>query len=429
MSEENNTCKPDSIWPVGKKAAILTAIIAFGLGLFDFVDRQILASILPFLKEEWALTDSQCGMLVSAVNIAISVMVIPSAFFIDRWSRKKMLALASTIWSLATGLGAFTSSFVQLLCCRFTLGIGEAVYNPSAIPLLAASFPKKLRTTAVSLTQIGTSLGTPLGTVLGAYIASRYGWRHVFFIVMIPGLILAFLSLFIKDYKTPKDAKSSQSYLKVIREVLGIHSVRYVILCAICFYFYIGALINWLPTYFHRIGDIPITQASVYASMIFLCSIVCTIFSGPVIDFVKLYKSNGASLVMVFCLFCACACYFAGYTMAAPASMLQIALLAAGAGLGGFIVTGIYGCIVSVVQPGMSATAISLNIFSQNILGFAMGPLAAGILSDHFGLEKAMPILVFVLIIAGISMILCSFTYDRDVERAGCQDFHFDENA
>lgn len=427
MSEENYTCKPDDVWPVGKKTAILTAVVAFGLGLFDFVDRQILASIIPFLKEEWGLTDAQCGMLVSAVNIAISVILIPSAYFIDRWSRKKMLAIASTIWSIATGLGGFTTSFIQLLCCRFTLGVGEGVYNPSAIPLLAASFPKKIRSTAISFTQIGTTLGVPLGTVLGAYIASHYGWRHVFFVVMVPGLILAFLSLFLKDYKTSNDEKARQSYWADIKEIVQIPSMRFVLLGAICFYFVNGMQMNWLPSYLVRTGNIEITEASLYFSIIFMFSIVATIVAGLIYDFARHFYKNAVPVINAICLISGSIFYIIAYSFCEPASMTQIICLGTAQWMGGLVVIGVYSCTVSVVYPRMSATGISIVIFAQNILGFAMGPLVTGILSDYFGLVTAIRIVVMAWAIGGISFIFCAFTYNRDVERAGCQDFHFGE--
>lgn len=107
-------------------------------------------------------------MLISIVNIMLAVLVIPSAYFIDRWSRKKMIAIMGGVWSLATGACAFAGGYGHMLLARLFIGAGEAGYNPAAQALLTAQFPKKYQGTAIAITQIGMTLGIPLGLVIGA---------------------------------------------------------------------------------------------------------------------------------------------------------------------------------------------------------------------------------------------------------------------
>lgn len=71
-------CPSEEEWPIGRKAAIFSCSIVFLLGVFDFIDRQVVASLLPYIKDEWSLSDTQLGMLVSVVNISISVLVCPA---------------------------------------------------------------------------------------------------------------------------------------------------------------------------------------------------------------------------------------------------------------------------------------------------------------------------------------------------------------
>lgn len=423
--KEHPDCSPDNIWPVGKKTAIITTIIAFGLGLFDFIDRQVLASVLPFIKEEWALTDAQSGMLISAVNIAIAVILIPSAYFVDRWSRKKMIALCATVWSIATGFGALTTRFTQLLICRFVLGIGEAIYLPAAIPLLAAVYPKKLRTVAASIVVTGTLIGIPLGVMLGAYIATHYGWRNAFLFVMVPGLVLAACTVFLKDYKTVKDKNATSPYLVVIKEIVQIPSMIYIILGAICFYFFHGTQINWLPSYFHRIGNIPITEASVYASIIALGYIVGTACSGFIIDYIKHYFPHITPIIIAICLFIAFLCFGSAYYFIEPSSTLQISLLVIGNFFFSFIFAGYYSCIMAVTATNIYATSLSIVTLLQNLLGFAMGPLVTGILADYFGLTTAIQIVVFAVVLSSFCFLRCGFLIKEDSEKVGCQEFNF----
>ena len=90
------------------------------------------------------LSDTQLGMLISIVNIMLAVLVIPSAYFIDHWSRKKMIALMGGIWSLATGACAFAGGYWHMLMARFFIGAGEAGYNPGGTGAADSAISQKI---------------------------------------------------------------------------------------------------------------------------------------------------------------------------------------------------------------------------------------------------------------------------------------------
>lgn len=338
-----------------------------------------------------------------------------------------MLAIMAAIWSVATGLGAIAQNYTQLLVFRFFLGSGEAGYNPVAPPLLASSFPKKWRATAVSITQIGVTFGVPLGTIYGAYAAIAFGWRNAFLIAMIPGLILAFCALFIHDFKTPPKSKNKTSYSAVILEILKTRSFIYTMISATAYFFFCGIQMNWLPSYFVREGGLDLEQASIYSSMVLAMTIIATICTGPVIDFARKFGERTIPIILGCGLFFGTALYQTGLIFAPAGSMQQTILFMIGNFVAGLMCAGVYISVLSVIRPGIQATALSIVIFCQNVLGFALGPLFAGILSDQYGLGAAMQILMFSPAIGGISFIFCTFTFNFDVEKAGCQDYSFEE--
>ena len=104
--------------------------LLFLLYMFDYIDRLVVVSLFPFLKRDWGLTDTQCGLLVSAVSWAILVFSFPVSLLIDRWSRKKCIGVMAVLWSLATAACAFAKNFPQLFLSRTAIGIGEAGYAP-----------------------------------------------------------------------------------------------------------------------------------------------------------------------------------------------------------------------------------------------------------------------------------------------------------
>ena len=182
--------------------------LLFLLYMFDYIDRLVVVSLFPYLQKDWGLTDTQCGLLVSAVYWSIVLFSFPVSIIIDRWSRKKSIGIMALLWSLATAACAFAKTFPHLFIARSAIGIGEAGYAPGGTAMISALFPEKKRAMLVGLWNISIPLGSALGVALGGYIAVNYGWRHAFGLVALPGLIIALLFFFIRDYKTVELVKS-----------------------------------------------------------------------------------------------------------------------------------------------------------------------------------------------------------------------------
>ena len=176
--------------------------LLFLLYMFDYIDRMVVVSLFPFLKADFGLSDTQCGLLVSTVYWSIVVLSVPISVIIDRWSRKKSIGLMALFWSAATVACAFTKNFSQLFIASTAIGVGEAGYAPGGTAMISALFPEKMRSLIVGLWTAALPLGSAIGIMLGGYIATHYGWRQAFGIVALPGFIVAILFFFVRDYKT-----------------------------------------------------------------------------------------------------------------------------------------------------------------------------------------------------------------------------------
>ncbi len=176
--------------------------LLFLLYLFDYIDRLVVVSLFPFLKLDWGLTDTQCGLLVAAVSWSIVVFTLPVSVLVDRWSRRKSISIMCVLWSLATAACAFTTQFYQLFFARVFIGLGESGYAPGGLPMISAVFPEKSRARIMGIWNASIPMGAAMGIALGAIIAERFGWRHTFGIVALPGLLVAVLFLWTKDYRT-----------------------------------------------------------------------------------------------------------------------------------------------------------------------------------------------------------------------------------
>ncbi len=162
--------------------------------VFNFVDRQILATLMEPIKAEFRLTDTQLGLLSGlAFAVFYTTIGIPIARLADKSNRVNIIAVSLLIWSAATAATAFAKNFTHLFLCRIMVGIGEAGCSPPAHSLISDYFEPKRRATALSIYSMGVYGGSFLGLLMGGVVAQRYGWRAAFLIVGLPGLALALI--------------------------------------------------------------------------------------------------------------------------------------------------------------------------------------------------------------------------------------------
>jgi MFS transporter, Spinster family, sphingosine-1-phosphate transporter len=241
---------------VSKPQAWFAFVLSFLLMTFDFVDRQIVVSMFPYLKAEWSLSDRELGALISVVSFTIAIGTVPLSLLVDSWSRVKGVVVMATAWSLATIACGFAGSYQRLFITRAFIGLGEAGYGPAAGAILSSMFPTRLRATIIGGFLAAASFGSVLGVVLGGAIAARWGWQAAFGIVGFPGLLLALLYMFVRDYKAPElDARAPNGLRKARAIASELFRARSGI--AACF---AGALqlitastiLAWLPSFFNR---------------------------------------------------------------------------------------------------------------------------------------------------------------------------------
>lgn len=421
---------PDG-WPVAKKTAFFTLSLSVLFIILDYMDRQVLAALFPYLKEEYQLTDTHLGMLVSVVNISISILVIPSGYLIDRWSRSKLMGIMTFVWSVATGACAFAGSFSHLLVARLFVGAGEAGYSPAAQSLLAASFPGHLRSTVMSVFLFGYKIGAPLGLVVGAYVASHWGWRHAFGLVAIPGILGAFLCVFIKDFKTvapvclddekeeEKTRKAlSGSYLHTVLSLLGTPTLVFTFLAQAFTLMCDATLMNWLPSYFNRVAGMETTRASALSALWLLSTAVAVLVGGPIFDWIRKRSHVRAAWCQAAGCFIAFGMMVAGFGLARPGGATQVLLLMGASFFFAPLISLGYTITADLSMPHQRGVSISLLVTAQNILGMAVGPLLAGMLSDHFhDLSKSLIVMSGCFALSGLLYIGVSLFYNRDFAR------------
>jgi MFS family permease len=399
--------------------------LLFLLYLFDYMDRLVIVSLFPFLKLEWGLSDTQCGLLVSAVSWSILIFSFPGAVLVDRWSRKKSIGLMAVIWSLATLACAFTRSFTHLFLARTAIGVGEAGYAAGGTAMISALFPQERRAKILGLWNASIPLGSALGIVIGGFVAEHYGWRHAFGLVALPGLVVALLFFGIKDYQTVElvrtviRGKEKERVRMKFRDIAGEFSRnRTLIFNNLGFaanVFVTTAMLTWLPTYFHRMEGLDMARAGVKGGLVMLLAVVGAPLAGYLTDRWLKKRANARMVFPALSSMTTGALLFTAF-MFFSGPLQYWLLLAAGVAAVGFV-PGAVAVTQDVVHAGLRAISLSVNVIIQHLLGSSLGPVFVGAVSDGYGLDTALVCLPAFAILGGVLFFIGSFFYERDLAK------------
>lgn len=397
--------------------------LLFLLYLFNYIDRVVVTSLFPFIQKDWGLTDTQCGMLVSVVYWSIVLCTFPVSIFVDRWSRKKMIGLMALLWSLATAACAFTKTFPQLLVARTGIGIGEAGFAPGGTAMLSGLFPQERRSRMIGFWNAAIPLGSAIGIAIGGIVAEYWGWQSAFGLVAVPGALVAILFFFIKDYKTVELVKTvgngvnvktpvKMSKMDIFRDFIHAPSLMLTNIGFAGVIFTTTSIITWLPTYYHRVENIPMSQAGVKTGAIMILAIIGGPVGGWLADVWFKRQASSRLLLPAISTALTAIVLFVALTFFQGKAQYPVLLLM------GVLIVAFAPSAISVTQevihPGLRAISYAVCVIVQNLFGAAMAPIVLGAISDAYGIKAAISILPFFLIGSAVLFYAGSFFYEKD---------------
>ena len=401
------------------------AVLAFltGINLLNYIDRQILYAVFPLVKAELALSDTQLGLLASAFMWVYLSTAPIFGLLADRWSRPRLMALGVGIWSVATAFSGVVRTHAHLLVGRAVVGIGEASYGSIAPALLSDHFHPERRGRILAIFSMAIPVGSALGYLLGGVLEGAFGWRAAFFVVGIPGLLLAWSVGRLPDPArggldegagsgrggtTPR----AREYIELLR------TRSYVLNCLAmtAMTFAVGGLAAWVPTYLVRVRGMDLAQANLtFGVLTLLSGVAGTVAGGWIGD--RLLSRVPAAYFLVSGV---------GLALSVPCGVAVILLenrtwaLAAIflAELLIFLNTGPLNAIIAnVSRAEVRATAYAANIFIIHALGDAISPALVGLLSDRVGLAAAFWIAPATLALAALFCFWGMRHFVADVRR------------
>ena len=165
---------------------------------FNFIDRQIVGILAPFIQEDLGLSNTQLGLLIGlAFAMFYTIVAIPIAWLADRYSRVNILSIALATWSGFTALTGLAGNFVQMGFARMGVGIGEAGGSPPSHSIISDMYPKEERAGALGVYSMGIPLGIMAAYFITASLMGSSGqdvdWRRIFIFLGVTGVVLAII--------------------------------------------------------------------------------------------------------------------------------------------------------------------------------------------------------------------------------------------
>jgi MFS family permease len=388
--------------------------------MFDYIDRTIVTSMFTSIEKDWGITHTQSGLLMSAVYWAIVILTFPVSILVDRWSRTKTIGVMAIMWSIATALCALTGNYVQLFMARLLIGVGEAGYAPGGSAMISGLYPIDRRARMMGIWNASIPLGSAIGVLLGGIIAVKLGWKHAFGIVAIPGMTVAILFLFVKDYKTVDLSFYDNSSNKIkmekkdmVKEFITKPSVLYTYFGMAAVVFVTTSMLTWLPTYFEKMRGIPQETAGKMASSVMVLALVGAPLGGILTDRWRRTRDNArllfpaiSTLITAIILFLALVLF--------RGTIQYISFLIFGVCIMSFV-SGAASVTQDVIHPGLRATSYAIAVVVQNLLGASTAPVLMGKIYDLTNIQTALSVLPFILFIGAILFWLGSRHYVKDL--------------
>jgi MFS family permease len=402
----------------GAALAVLT-----GINVVNYLDRYMVAALLPLITTDLHLSGSQGGM-VQSIFIVMYLAASPVMGWLgDSRPRLRLAAAGVAVWSAATAGAGLATTFAGLLFARALVGVGEASYAVVTPSLISDLYPAQRRGRILAIFYAAIPVGTALGYILGGAIGERHGWRVAFFACGGPGVALALMLLLLHEpARGTFDRQDLDAVPLSLARAMGALRRRpsywYNTAAQTIYTFGIGGLAAWMPTYFVSERHVALgTATQIFGGLVLLAGFLGTLGGGQLGDSLA-RRHPGAHF------------WFSGvallasipFTMLAilsprpiifwPAMFVTLLLL--------FLNTGpLNAAMANVLPPELRARGFAIYTVAIHLFGDALSPTVIGAASDVMGLRLPVLLCGLVVSLGGLVLIAGRRTLVADLHAAG----------
>lgn len=384
-------------------------------GVCSWVDRSIFSILLQSIKLDFSFSDTQLGLLGGvAFGLFYATVGFPIARLADQHSRRNLLSVALALWSIMTTVSGMATGFLTLFLTRIGVGIGEAGGTPPSHSLISDYFPPERRGFAMGILSSYIPLGFLVSFLLGGWINQLLGWRKAFFVVGIPGVLVALL-IRITLREPPRglsekvlDPGKTPSVLSTIRHFWNRPAMRHIPLAGAIQGIGAWAMSVWLPAYFMRIYGMSSGEVGTWMALIYgIGGGMGALCGGYLADRLvrktgdqRWYMWGSGLTILVFVPFS----FFIFLSSTATQSLFLLIIP--------IITMHMYlGPVVAMMQglAGLRrrAVAAAFYLFLTNLISMGVGPVLVGMISDYFGRQYGSASLRYAL----LSIVVVTFPW------------------
>jgi MFS family permease len=384
----------------------------------NYLDRSLLGLALPAIKRELGSSDTVLGLVSGLAFILFySLLGIPIAWAADRMSRRNIIAMGLTVWSVMTACTGFIANIGQLAVVRLLMGAGEACGTAPSNSIIADRFPPERRPLALALFGTASPIAYILFFPLAGWIAQTRGWRTMFIAMGLPGLLLALLLML--TVREPVRTTPPPPRLSLARSLLGDLGALFSNRCFAWIFAGVtlmGANVwasgAWTPSFFTRVHHLGVAEvASIIGPTRGFIGLFGILIGGVLID--RLPKTRiywRVALPAIACL------------LAGPAEALFLLGDTHAAWLIGFALSSffmlihqapIFAAVVNIVGERRRALATAVVLLGASLIGDAVGPTAVGIINDLLAPRFGDEAIRYSLLIVAATPVLAALCFLR----------------
>jgi MFS family permease len=370
-------------------------IVLFVMNTLNYVDRYAFFAAGSHIQHDLHLDDLWFGVLGSAFMIVYTIVAPFTGWLGDRYDRRLLIFGGVALWSFATVGAAFSADFYHMYFWRSLLGIGEASYGVIAPALLADLFPVQHRGRAMGVYYLAVPVGTAIGFLVGGTVADALGWRAVFFVVGLPGLVAAFAALLMHDPgRGASEAagtiiKTSRPGLADYLELFKTRTFVFNTLGMAAVTFATGAYATWGSTFYQRVHGLSAGEAGRRLGPILVGAGLIGILLGMFVpDW--LYKLTRRAYMLVAAVAVLVATPIGVIGILDHNTRASFTYLFGASILLSMVLGPSNTVIANVVAPNRRAAAYAVFIFFIHLLGDIGSPTLLGAVSEYFGTADAM---------------------------------------
>ncbi len=360
------------------------------VNISNYLDRGVIAILQEPIKADLKLADWQLGMISGpAFAILYSLVGIPAARIADKTNRITLLAIALTVWSGMTALCGMAGNYLHLVFARLGVGAGEGACTPVSHSLVSDTFPPQQRGMALAILTTSIPIAQLFAPLIGGVIAMTYGWRTAFFVVGLPGIVVAILlRLTLREPRNDpanmlvsRERAGSGRFLDDMRLLLANRAFVWLWFGATFLGQAIGATNVFTASYFLRQYHLTLAQVgAVTAVGLGVAGLVGTFVGGYLADRYAGVYGRSYPLICAIAATGAGCMFFVTFTRPDWQTAVVFLLLA---NIMNDLKNGpIYAAVQNLAPGHMRSTATAIIMVGVIVLGTGLGPLLVGVVSD-----------------------------------------------